>query len=153
MNKVLVAFCAAVALASSAATAAPPGAVANCQAGANAWKDAYNKRDAGALANMYAAKTGMFSNDFWTATGHDALLAAFKQEFAAGVTYTSITCVHSARWGNILVSDGTWAATGKAPDGKDVDMMGHWMVTSTPGKKGVILMHVGNQQMKPPAPK
>jgi ketosteroid isomerase-like protein len=153
MNKTLAALCAAVALVSSAATAAPSAVMTDCQRGADAWKDAYNKHDAGALTNMYDAKTGMFSDDLWTATGHDALLAGFKQELAAGMTMTSITCVHSARQGHVLVSNGTWAATGKAPDGKDVSVTGHWMVIGTPGKKGVILTHLGNQQMQPPAPK
>jgi ketosteroid isomerase-like protein len=153
MNKTLVAVCGAVALLSSAASAAPTGPMAECQRGADAWKDAYNKHDAAALAKMYDARTGMYSSDFWTAAGHDALLTGFKQEFAAGATMTSITCVHSARRGNILVSDGTWAATGKAPDGKEVSMTGHWVVTSTPGKNGGILTHLANQQMQPPGPK
>jgi hypothetical protein len=85
MNRaVAFAACGAVVLLSSAATAAPAGAIDICQKDADAWKDAYNKRDAEALASMYNTKTGMYSNEFWTAIGHDALLAGFKQQLAAG---------------------------------------------------------------------
>jgi hypothetical protein len=155
MNRA-VAFTAfgAVALLSSASTALSAGPMDVCQQDADAWKDAYNKRDAEALASMYDARNGRYSNEFWTATGHDALLAGFKQQLAAGGTLTSIKCEHSARWGNIFVADGNWAGSGKAPDGKDVSVMGHWMTIFTPGKNGVILSHVANQQMQPlPSPK
>ncbi len=120
MNKALAALCGVVALVSSGATAAPASALADCQIGADAWNDAFNKHDAEALANMYDAKAGMFSNDFWTGTGHDALLAGFKQMVAAGVTETSVKCEHAAHQGGVLVYDGTYGLMAKAPDGKDV---------------------------------
>ena len=150
MNKAVAALCGAVALVSSGATAAPTSAVADCQMGAEAWNDAFNKHDAEALANMYEVKTGMFSSDFWTATGHDALLAGFKQMVAAGGTETSVRCEHAARQGDIVVSHGTYAYSGKAPDGKDVSVTGHWIVIATPGTNGVILTHLANEQRQPP---
>ncbi len=150
MNKALAALCGAVALVSSGATAAPTGALADCQMGADAWNDAFNKHDAEALANMYDAKTGMFSSDFWTGTGHDALLAGFKQMVAAGLTEASVKCEHTARQGDFVVSDGTYALSGKAPDGKDVSVTGHWVVIATPGKDGVVLTHLANEQRQPP---
>ena len=151
MNKALATLCGAVALVSSGATAAPADALADCQRGANAWNDALNKHDAEALANMYDAKTGMYSNDYWTAIGHDALLAGFKQMVAAGVTETSVKCEHAARQGDIVVSDGTYGLMAKAPDGKDVSVVGHWIVI-TNGENGVILTHLANEQ-RPPPPK
>ncbi|GAC1365122.1 MAG: hypothetical protein NVSMB42_25000 [Herpetosiphon sp.] len=152
MNKV-IALCGAVAFVSSAATAAtaaPNDAMADCQAGSSAWNDAFNKHDAEALANMYDAKTGMFSTDFWTATGHDALLAGFKQMVATGMTETSVKCEHAVRQGDVNVNDGTYTLTGKAPDGKGVSVMGHFLVIATPGKNGVILTHLSNAQQPPP---
>ena len=118
--------------------------------GAEAWNDAFNKHDAEALANMYDAKTGTFSNDFWTGTGHDALLAGFKQMVPAGMTEASVKCEHIARHGDVEVSDGTYALSGKAPDGKDVSVTGHWLVVATPGKDGVILRHFATEQRQPP---
>ncbi len=154
MNKTMAALCGAVAFVSSAATAAPTDAMADCQAGSSVWNDAFNKHDAEALANLYDAKTGMFSNDFWTGTGHDALLAGFKQMVAAtaGLTQT-VKCEHAERRGDVNVSDGTYAFTGKAPDGKDVHATGHFLVIGTPGKNGVILTHLANEQRQPPPPK
>jgi ketosteroid isomerase-like protein len=147
MNKAIVALCSAVALVSSGATAAPAGALADCQKGAEAWNDAFNKHDAEALANMYDAKAGMFSNDYWTGTGHDALLAGFKQMVAAGLTEASVKCEHTTHEGDIVVYDGTYALSGKAPDGKDVSAAGHWIVVD---KNGVILTHFADEQRQPP---
>ena len=150
MNKAAAALCGAVALVSSGATAAPTGALADCQMGADAWNDAFNRHDAEALANMYDAKAGTFSNDFWTGTGHDALLAGFKQMVAAGMTETSVKCEHTARQGDVVIDSGTYALSGKSPDGKDVSATGHWVVIATPGKDGVILTHLSNEQRQPP---
>jgi ketosteroid isomerase-like protein len=136
---------------SSAATAAPSDALSDCQTGANTWNDAFNKHDAEAIAKLYDAKTGMFSNDFWTGTGHDALLAGFKQMVAAtaGMTET-VKCEHAVRRGDVNVNDGTYTLTGKTPDGKEVNSMGHFMVVATPGKDGVVLTHLANEQKQPP---
>jgi ketosteroid isomerase-like protein len=150
MNKTIAALCGAVAFVSSAATAAPTDAMTDCKTGSGAWNDAFNKHDAEALANMYDAKTGMFSTDYWTATGHDALLAGFKQMVAAGMTETSVTCEHAVRQGDVNVADGTYVLTGKAPNGKDVNVTGHFIVVATPGKDGVILTHFSNEQRQPP---
>jgi ketosteroid isomerase-like protein len=150
MNKALAALCGVVALVSSGATAAPINAMADCQRGADAWNDAFNKHDAVALANMYDVKTGMYSSDFWTATGHDALLAGFKKMVAAGGTETSVKCEHAVRQGRIVVSDGTYSLMAKATDGKDVNVTGHWVVIFTPSKNGVILTHLANEQRQPP---
>jgi len=49
------------------------------------------------------------------------------------------------------VSDGTWTATFKGPDGKDVSAKGHWLsADETRDGKNVILVHVSNMQMPQP---
>jgi ketosteroid isomerase-like protein len=151
---VISVLCGAVALVSSAAIAAPADdAMTGCQTGSNAWNDAFNKHDAEALANMYDAKTGTFSTNYWTATGHDALLVGFKQMVAAGLTETNVTCEHAARHGDVNVTDGTYILTGKAPDGNAVTVTGRFLVVATPGKDGVILTRLSNEQRQPPPPK
>ena len=53
--------------------------------------------------------------------------------------------------GATTVSDGTWTATTKGPDGKDVSAQGHWMTAGeTRDGKNVILAHVFNMQMPEP---
>ena len=152
MNKAIVALCGAVALASSDATAAPnttqTWTVADCQKAADAWNDAFNKKDVEALANMYDAKAGTFSNDYWTGTGHDALLAGFKQMVAAGRTEFNVKCEYAAPEGDTVLSNGSYALSGKAPDGKDISAAGHWIVV---GRNGLILRHFSNEQRQPPS--
>jgi len=126
-------------------------AKAACNKDAEAWRMTYNNHDADALANMYEAKAGMFSSEFWTGTGHDAILAGFKAQMSAGGPVTSIICDHSNKTGATIVSDGAWAATMKGPDGKDAPVQGHWMaMTETRNGKDVVLVHISNMQMPQP---
>ena len=124
----------------------------DCSKSADLWKAAYNNKDAAALADMYDAK-GIFSSPFWTASGHDALLTGFKQELTTGGSMVSITCDQSNRIDNVNFASGTFSAMMKAPDGKDAEVGGHFVVVSElRDGKLIILMHNANMQM-PPAPK
>jgi ketosteroid isomerase-like protein len=131
MNKSMTVMAAAAMFLSSSAYAQTVDTKADCNKGADVWRAAYNSRDADALANMYDAKAGMYSNVFWTATGHDAILAGFKAEMSSAATITSIVCDQSSMAGAKVVSDGTWTATMKGPDGKDVSAQGHRNVSTT----------------------
>jgi ketosteroid isomerase-like protein len=149
MNKSMIVMAAAMLLSSSAYAQAVD-SKADCNKFAEVWRTAYNNRDADALANMYDAKDGTYSTPFWTATGHDAILAGFKAEMSSPGTVTSIVCDHSSMSGAKSVSDGAWTATLKGPDGKDVSVQGHWMSASeTRDGKNVMLAHVSNMQMPP----
>lgn len=140
-------------LTSSAASGETTDMLSQCGKIADAWKAAYNSQDADGLAKMYDAKAGMFSNAFWTATGHDALLTAFKKDLAAGVKMTTITCERSNRTGDLAISSGAWTATGKGPGGKDTPLGGHWLtVGQYQGDNYSIVMHNGNMQLPPAAP-
>ena len=151
MNKSMTVMAAAAILLSSSAFAQTVDTKADCNKAADVWRTAYNNRDADALANMYDAKAGTYSTPFWTATGHDAILAGFKAEMSSAGTLTSIVCDHSNMTGATTVSDGTWTATIKGPDGKDVSVQGHWMAASeTRDGKNVLLFHVSNTQMPQP---
>ncbi len=124
MNKSMTVMVAAAILLSSSAYAQTVDTKDDCNKSVDLWGTAYNNRDAEALANLYDAKAGMYSGPFWTATGHDAIVAGFKAEFKAGMnfgaTITSRVCDYSSMTGATTVSDGTWTATMKGPDGKDV---------------------------------
>jgi ketosteroid isomerase-like protein len=149
MKKILTAAVLAFALIGPAVAAED--AMTDCENGAKVWNDAYNKRDAETLANQYDAKTGTFSTDYWTATGHDALLAGFKQMVAgAGGLMETVKCEHAERRGDVNVNTGTYALTGKAPDGSMINATGHWVVIGSPGKNGLILTHLANEQKPPP---
>ena len=155
MNKSMAVMAAAVILLSSSAYAQTVDTKADCNKYTDVWATAYNNRDADALANLYDAKAGMYSGPFWTATGHDAILAGFKAEFKAemsfAATITSRVCDHSSMTGATTVSDGTWTATMKGQEGKDVSVQGHWMATyETRDGKNVLLVHVSNMQMPQP---
>jgi len=78
------------------------------------------------LANTHEAKADVFSGEFWTGAGHDAILAGFKAQMSAGGPVTSIICDHSNKVGATIVSDGARAATMKGPDGKYAPVQGHW---------------------------
>ena len=74
-----------------------------------------------------------------------------KPTMSSGGTITSIVCDHSSMIGATAVSDGTWTAMMKGPDGKEVSAQGHWMATSeTRDGKNVTLVHVSNMQMPQP---
>jgi len=128
---------------------------ADCNRDADTWRAAYNRADAESIANVYDPKSGTFSSLFWTGTGHDAILAGFKNEMTSGGQLTSIVCEHSNRMGSKNVADGTWEAKGKGSDGKEATFQGHWMtVSEIRDGKSVVLTHVSNMDTLPPsAPK
>jgi ketosteroid isomerase-like protein len=140
----------AAVLSSTAVAADPIDSIGDCNKAADAWKAAYNNKDAEAVANMYDAK-GTLSNPFWTATGHDALLKGFKQEMSTGGSMVSITCDQSKTEGNMMFANGAYSAMAKGPDGKDAPMGGHWVaISEIHDGKPVILVHTSNIQMPPP---
>lgn len=125
--------------------------MARCGKYADKWKAAYNAKDAEALAGMYDPRTGIHSNEFWTAAGHDGLVQGFKQELMAGNTMTSITCDASSQTGDIGSSSGKWSATAKGPDGKDTTIGGHWLITYEDHQGKVLIVDdTTNMQLPPP---
>jgi len=84
---------------------------ADVQKLANDWMNAYNKKDAATIANMYT-NDGTFSNPGWTASGRTAIEDALNKEFALGIfKYTSITVDQAQRIGDMTYSRGTWQQT------------------------------------------
>ena len=155
MKKALAVLCGAAGLVASGAITALADPMTDCQQLADKYRADWNAGNAGALADMFDSQTGMFSNMMWTATGHAGLAAGFKQEMGTGEKFSSITCANATRAGDWLVSDGTWAGTGKGPDGKEMSVTGHWMSSGEyHGEKVTVLKAVVNTQMPPPpAPK
>jgi ketosteroid isomerase-like protein len=144
---------AAVLVGALACGAAPFGAwaadtVDECNKREEAWKDAYNKQDPEALAQLYDSSSGMYSNPFWSATGHDALVDHFKKAMSGGaVTITSLKCDQTVQVGNLDYADGTWAASAKNKDGTESSFGGHWLIVyKIRDGKFVILRHNGNLQ-------
>ena len=156
MDKALVAMLAcSMFFVSPSAFAQAMDAKADCNKDAVDWMAAYNKGDAEAIANVYDPNSGSYSDLFWTAAGHDALLAGFKKQMSDGGELTSIVCDHSNRMGSKTVADGTWAGKAKGPDGKEASFQGHWMtVSEIHDGKSVVLTHLSNMDALPPsAPK
>ncbi len=152
MRKTFALLLGAAVLMSTAVVAETIDSMGECSKAADVWKAAYNNKDAAAVADMYDAK-GTFSSPFWTASGHDALLAGFKQEISAGGSMVSITCEQSYQVDKLSFASGAYSAMGKGPDGKDAAFGGHWVaVSELRDGKLVILMHNSNLQMTP-APK
>src|SRR6516225_3378716 len=80
---------------------------ADVQKLANDWMNAYNKKDAATIANMYT-NDGILSNPGWTASGRTAIEDALNKEFALGIfKYTSITVDQAQRIGDMTYSRGT----------------------------------------------
>ncbi len=124
-----------------------------CNNDAVSWMKAYNNGDAETIANGFDKTSGTFSSLFWTATGHDALLAGFKKEMSQAFEITSIVCDHANHLGDMSVADGTWTSKGKGPDGKEATAQGHWMVVSeVRDGKPVVLTQVSNMDTLPPIP-
>jgi ketosteroid isomerase-like protein len=114
-------------------------------------RDAYNKRDAAALAAAYAPDA-LLSSTAWTASGRAAIQEGFAKEFAAvDVKITTINVDQAQRLGDWQHSRGTWAGEIKAPDGKTTPMNGHWLIIGTcQGQTCLIGSHVANTDMPPP---
>jgi ketosteroid isomerase-like protein len=150
MKKLSAMAASAVILLSSAAFAETIDTKAKIQKRADAWKDAYNNRDADALAKMYGANA-RYSSAYWTASGQENIRDGFKKSFgAAGAVFTSITVDQSTGIGTMNYASGTWSATMKGRDGDVVPIGGHWLSVA---EQGVILVHVSNTQMPLPAAK
>lgn len=116
---------------------------------ASDWMNAYNKRDAATIADMYT-NDGIYSNSAWTASGRSAIADALNEEFALGTKINSITVDQAQRIGDMSFSRGTWAAGMKGPDGKDVTVNGHWLIVAKcQGQKCLAMVHNSNMAMPP----
>lgn len=147
---VRVAFATSLIAISAVAYAQNTDITADVQKLANDWMNAYNNKDATAIANMYA-EDGIFSNTNWTASGRTAIADALNKEFALGVKFTAITVDQSKRIGDMAYSRGTWAADAKSPDGKNVSINGHWLtVAKCQDQTCLMTVHNGNTAMPPP---
>ena len=118
---------------------------------ATEWMNAYNKKDAATIGQIYT-DDAIFSNPGWTASGRAAIQESLGKEFAADIfKYTSITVDQSQRVGDLNYSQGTWTADMKGPDGKNLPVNGHWLIVSKcQGQKCLALIHNGNVAMPPP---
>jgi ketosteroid isomerase-like protein len=126
---------------------------ADMQKIATEWMDAYNKKDAGKIAAMYA-DGAVFSSPGWTATGRAAIEDALIKDLVAGTfsRVTSITAEQSHRVGDLNYASGAWAADTKGPDGKDMPVGGHWLAVSQYRDGHYdILIHNSNMALPPPA--
>jgi uncharacterized protein (TIGR02246 family) len=125
---------------------------ADIQKMATAWMDAYNKKDAAAIAKMYA-EDAVFSNPGWTASGRTAIEEGLNKDLAAGTfsKLNSISVDQAHRVGDLDYSAGTWSADAKGPDGKEGPVGGHWLVISQ-YRDGhyVMLVHNSNMALPPP---
>ena len=116
----------------------------------NAWMNAYNKKDAAMIAQMYTDH-GIFSNAAWTASGRTAIADALNKEFALGIKMDSIKVDQAQRIGDISYSRGTWTADMKSPDGKDMPVNGHWLIVAKcQGDNCLAMVHNSNMAMPPP---
>jgi ketosteroid isomerase-like protein len=138
-------------------------AVANAQIGsvdtkadlekaAMEWMNAYNSKDGGKVAQMYATMRRV-SSPGWTAIGRAALEEGLKKDTAAGVfsKINSITVDQSHRVGDMNYAMGAWTADMKGPEGKDVPVSGHWLsVSRYRDGNYIILAHSINMAIPPP---
>jgi len=114
------------------------------------WMNAYNKKDAATIAQMYT-DDAVVSFAQWTVAGRAAIQDAFNKEFSADIKFSSIMVDQSQRIGDLMYARGTWAADGKSPDGKAMQIGGHWVtVGRCQGQACLIAIHNGNTAMPPP---
>ena len=128
------------------ADSAPIDTKAEFQQAATDWMNAYNKKDAATIAQMYT-EDAVFSNAAWTASGRAAIQNSLSKEFAADILkFTAITVDQSQRVGDLNYSQGTYTA-----DMKGLPVNGHWVIVSKcQGQKCLALIHNGNVAMPPP---
>ena len=120
---------------------------------ADAWKTAYDNKEADKVAAMYDPSAGLYSNPFWTATGRDELEKGFKVDFSMDASFSNITCDAAESDGKLLVAHGTYVASAKGADGKTMPMTGHWFATAMAKGDGGYLMMTHNANMQLPPPK
>ena len=144
----LVAAC--IAMSSSAALASTKD-MALCGHLADAWKTAFDKKDAASVAAMYDPAEGLYSNPFWTATGRAGIEGGLKADFALDANFSNITCDAAERDGSLLVARGTFVASARGPGGKTLPMNGHWFATARDvgGGKYLMMTHNANFQLPP----
>jgi ketosteroid isomerase-like protein len=152
MYKTLTAVAFALAAMMTTASAQAVDTKTEVQKYADNWRDAYNKKDAAAVAKMYAADAFM-SVPNWTAAGQAAIEMNLKAEIASNFfnKMTSITVEQSYRVGDMNYAVGSWTAEMNQPDGKVVPVGGHWQtVARFDGDHALMLLHNSNVAMPPP---
>jgi uncharacterized protein (TIGR02246 family) len=128
---------------------APVDTKADVQKLAAQWMDAYNNKDAAAIAKMYT-DDAVVSFAQWTTSSRAALQEALDKEFAAGVKFTAITVDKSQPVGDVNIARGTWSADAKGPDGKTIPINGHWLsVGMCEGQTCLMAIHNGNTATPP----
>jgi uncharacterized protein (TIGR02246 family) len=116
------------ALAALAAPALAGDHKAQIQGYADAWMAAYNAHDTAKLVAMYT-EDAVASSPTATVAGKAALTENFNNEFSAGaLKFNTVTVDNAQRIGDVSLSDGSWAASMKTPDGKVQPVGGHWLV-------------------------
>jgi uncharacterized protein (TIGR02246 family) len=118
---------------------------------ATAWMDAYNKKDATAVAKLYSTDA-VVSSPGWTATGRAAIENGLKKDMAAGPLsrVTSITVDQSHRVGDLVYAMGAWTGV-MNQGGKDVAVNGHWLSVSR-FHDGQYSMMMHNMNIALPSP-
>ena len=125
--------------------------MALCGKLADAWKAAYDARDAAKVAALYDPAAGYYSNPFWTAAGRGGIEKGLKADFSMDGAFSDITCEAAERDGNLLVAHGTYVGSAKGPDGQTMPMKGHWFAAAREtGGKYLMTTHNANMQMPPP---
>ena len=145
------ALVAALALPLSSVAFAGANDLALCTRMTQGWQTAYHAKDAAKVAGMYEASGSLYSNAFWTAKGRQAIEGGLRQEIAGGTHFSDIKCTDAYRSGDLLVGKGTYAASAPGPDGKTMDVTGHWLssVKEDHGKY-LIVDHTSNMQLRAP---
>jgi uncharacterized protein (TIGR02246 family) len=129
---------------------APVDTKADVQKLAEQWMDAYNKKDAATIANMYT-DDAVVSYSPWTVSGRAALQDALGKEFSADTKFTAITVDQSQRIGDLNIARGIWAADAKGPDNQVMPVSGHWVNVSTcQGRTCLIAIQITNTATPPP---
>jgi ketosteroid isomerase-like protein len=118
---------------------------------ATEWMNAYNNKDATAVAKLYSTDA-VVSSPGWTATGRAAIEDGLKKDMTAGSfsRVTSITVDQSHRVGDLVYAMGAWSAV-MNQGGKDVAVNGHWLsVSQFHDGKYSMMMH--NMNIALPSP-
>jgi ketosteroid isomerase-like protein len=126
---------------------------ADLEKAAGDWMNAYNKKDAATVAQVYTDEA-VVSGPGWTASGRAAILEALNKDLAAGVfsRVNSITVDQSHRIGDMNYAAGAWTADMKGPDGRDIPVGGHWLAVSKyTGGQYSMMLHNINMAMPPPS--
>jgi uncharacterized protein (TIGR02246 family) len=151
MNAIVGLAFATALIAIPVAAESPVDTTAQIQKNADGWMAAYNNRDAAGVAKVYV-EDAVYSNPGWSVSGRAAIIEGLKKDFALDLfKMTSIVVDKGQRFGDVAYSRGTWAATMKGPDGKEMPVHGTWLTfEKCQGQDCLIQVHNVNMEMPPP---